>query len=56
MSTSSYLGSSSKLIRTFLLASLLGSREIDLTALANSKLPACCFASGASLERQSGRR
>jgi hypothetical protein len=52
-STASYLGSSSEPILTFLLASLLGSRETDLTTSAGSKLPACRFASGASLERQS---
>jgi hypothetical protein len=38
MSTASYLGSSSKPILTFLPASLLGSRETDLTALAGLKL------------------
>jgi hypothetical protein len=52
-STASYLGSSSEPILTFLLASLLGSREKDLTASASSKFPACRFALGASLERQS---
>nr|ACG24225.1 hypothetical protein [Zea mays] len=52
-STASYLGSSSEPTLTFLPASLLGSRETDLTASASSKLPTCCFASGASLERQS---
>jgi hypothetical protein len=50
-STASYLGSSSEPILTFLPASLLGSRETDLTASAGSKLPVCRFASGASLER-----
>jgi hypothetical protein len=52
-STASYLGSSSEPTLTFLPASLLGLRETDLTASAGSKLPACRFASGASLERQS---
>jgi hypothetical protein len=52
-STASYLGSSSEPILTFLPASLLGSRETDLTASAGSKLPAWRFASGASLERKS---
>jgi hypothetical protein len=40
-STASYLGSSSESILTFLLVSLLGSRETDLTASAGSKFPAC---------------
>jgi hypothetical protein len=53
MSTASYLGSSSEPIRTFLPASLLGSRGTDLTASTGSKLPARRFASGASLERHS---
>jgi hypothetical protein len=39
-STASYLGSSSEPILTFLLASLLGSRETDLTTSAGSKLSA----------------
>jgi hypothetical protein len=51
--TASYLGSSSEPIRTCLLASLLGSRETDLTASTGSKLPTCRYASGASLERRS---
>jgi hypothetical protein len=50
-STGSYLGSISEPIRTCLQASLLGSRETDLTASAGSKLPAWRFASGTSLER-----
>jgi hypothetical protein len=52
-STASYLGSSLEPILTFLPASSLGSRETDLTTSAGSKLPACRFGSGASLERQS---
>jgi hypothetical protein len=52
-STASYLGSSLEPILTFLPASLLGSRETDLIASAGLKLPACRFASGASLERLS---
>jgi hypothetical protein len=52
-STASYLGSSSEPIRTFLSASLLGSRGTDLTALAGSKLPAWRFTSCTSLERHS---
>jgi hypothetical protein len=52
-STASYLGLSSEPILTFLLASLLWSRETDLTASAGLKFPACRFASSASLERQS---
>jgi hypothetical protein len=52
-STASYLGSSSEPVRTFLSSSLLGSRGMDLTASAGSKLPVWRFASGTSLERHS---
>jgi hypothetical protein len=37
----------------FLAGIVAGVRETDLTSSASSKLPACRFASGASLERQS---
>jgi hypothetical protein len=52
-STASYLGSSSEPIRICLEASSLGSRGMDLTVSAGSKLPAWRFTSGASLERLS---
>jgi hypothetical protein len=49
--TSSYLGSSSELIRNVFSLELLGSRGMVFVASAGSKLPACCLGSGTSLAR-----